>query len=464
MTSRPRGITRFRLAAAGLALVALAPLACSDVTDIELLEIRGAGVLFGQVFLDLDGSGEFTPSDDEPIGDVDVLVLTSGDDVVKRASANAEGLFIIDSVPVGAYRLSLEANLLGDSLEVVGIEDTISVGPTDTTRIDVGATFPVLTIEEVLTAPAGHQVFTSGIALNDRVNLDTSGQVHFEGVSAYLRALNVERSAIVTRDSVRLRGRVVTDNGRPALQDVTPFILVKQAALVTPVEVSVAEAASADGGALDAALVRIRKAEITDTSTTVDGDFRFWAYVDADSVEVLVREFLQADNEAFRPDTIQRLRELTGLLSPFDEGGGSIRWRILLREGDDAVLETKSADLSVTASLDTTEASLGDTVEVMVVVANDGPDDATVLEVRDTIPDQLTYVSSTATQGTYDSDTGIWSIDELPAAGSDTLVIRMEVTDGTPGTVTNVAESLGLTFEVETIASNNEATVTLTIS
>lgn len=456
-------ITRFRLVAGALALATLAPLACSDVTDVELLEISGAGVLFGQVFMDLDGSGDVSAAD-SALGNVEVLVVTSGDEVVDRATADDEGVFVIDSVPVGSYRMSLEADFLGDSLEVLGVEDTVSVGRTDTTQINVGATFPVLTIEEVLEGPTERKVFTSGIALNERVNLDTSGRVHFKGAAAYLRALNVERSDIFPRDSVRLRGRVVTDNGRPALQDVTPFILVQQAALVRPVEVSVAEAASADGGALDAALARIRKAEITDTSTTADGDFRFWAYVDADSVEVVVREFLEANNEAFRPDTIVRLRELTGLLSPFDDGGGAIRWQILLREGDDAVLETKQADIGVSASLDTTEASSGDTVEVTVVVENDGPDDATVFEVQDTIPDALTYVSSTVTQGSYDAATGIWSIDELSAAASDTLVIRMEVTDGTPDSVENVAESLGLTFEVDPNAFNNQATVELTIS
>lgn len=455
-------MTPLRLGATALALVTLAPLACSDATDVALLEIKGSGVVGGQVFLDLDGSGGLTVAD-TPIVAIDVLLETGTGEVVQQVSTDSLGVFVLEDVPVGSYRLTLDPAALGDSLDILGAGDPVSVALGDTTILDVAVTFDVLSLEEALAAPLGQRVFASGIALNSRVNFG-DGQVHFAGESAYLRALNVERSPLQPGDSVRILGRVVTDNGRPALEGVTPYVLVQAAALVVPVDVSVAAAASADGGSLDAGLGRIRDAEITDTSTNANGHFRFWAVDGADSVEVVIRDFLGVNTDVFRPDTIIRLDRLTGLLSPFDEGAGAIRWRMLPRSGGDVSLETKTADVSVSVRLDTTEATLGDTVEVTVVAANAGPVKATLLEVRDTIPDALTYVSSTQTVGSYDSGTGIWDIGEMAIGASDTLRVRMEVTDGTPASINVIGESLGLTFEQDPNGLNNGAVAVLTIS
>jgi hypothetical protein len=189
-------------------------------------------------------------------------------------------------------------------------------------------------------------VFTAGIALNTRVKFG-DGQVHFAGDSAFLRGLNVARSNVSQGDSVRLLGRVVMDNGRPALEDVTPQVLVAAAAFVLPEEATTAVANSADGGRLDAALVRIRAAEFNDTSTTPDGHFRFWADDGSDSVEVWIRDFLALNNPAFRPDTTVRIDEMVGLLTPFDDGGGVVRWRLMPRSGSDIFLEQKLADIAV---------------------------------------------------------------------------------------------------------------------
>ena len=103
------------------------------------------------------------------------------------------------------------------------------------------------------------------------------------------------------------------------MDEVTFGVLVSSAQLVTPDEVTTADAADANGGLLDAALVRIRNAEITDTAT-VGGHFRFWTDDGTDSVELVIRDFLVPgiDKTAFRPDTVWHIREATGLLSPVD--------------------------------------------------------------------------------------------------------------------------------------------------
>ena len=59
---------------------------------------------------------------------------------------------------------------------------------------------------------------------------------------------------------------------------------------------------------------------------------------------------------------------------------------------------------------------------------------------------------------------GVWAIGDLPAGVADTLLIRMEVSDGTPALIGNIAESLGLVTEVDSNVVNNGVIVFLTIS
>jgi uncharacterized repeat protein (TIGR01451 family) len=450
---------------AAVLLATLVPLACGDATDVEILEIGGAGVLFGQAFLDFDGDGVIGGGD-QPLADVEVILVTSTNAaVVQLARTDTSGIFTLFDVPVGSYRLSVDPAAVGDSLEVLGGGVPITIALGDTALVNLGVTYPTRTVEQIADEPVGRRVFTSGIALNPRLNFDPTGQVHFSGTTGYLRALNVERSALVTGDSVRLLGRVVSDNGRRALDDVTPNVLIPAAALVTPREVSVADAASADSAALDAALVRIRNAAITDTLTGVDGYFRFWALDGVDSVEVVVRDFLGLNTSVIRPDTIMELSQAIGLLTPVDDGSGTIRWQILPRAAGDVVLNpVRTANLAVSIAVDTADASLGDTVEVTVIVSNGGPNNAVFFEVRDTIPTALTYVSSSQTGGSYASDTGLWSIDKLVPGAADTLRVRMEVTDDTPATIPLVVEVIGLTQVVDPNAGNNSASTSLGVS
>jgi uncharacterized repeat protein (TIGR01451 family) len=465
MSARPES-PRSRRWPVVIAILAAAPWSCTDATDVELLEISAAGALFGQVFLDLDGNGALSAGD-EPVREAEVLLVTSGvsSDVVDQAATDSAGAFELLDVPVGSYRLTLGDAVLGDSLSTLGGGEPVTVAQDDTMEVTLGAGFAHLTLEDALLAPPGRRLFTSGIALNSRPNFG-DGQVHFKGTSAYLRGLDVARGSLTPGDSVRLLGRAVVDNGRPALRDVTFFVLVSQAKLVTPVDVSTGGAATAAGGALDAAIARIRRAEITDTSTTPEGHFRFWADDGTDSVEFVIRDFLvpSINTSLFRPDTVVRIDQATGLLSPYDDGSGAVRWRFLLRGGGDFVLQDKRADIAVTTSFDVAQASLGDVVEIRVTVSNAGPNTATQVQARDTIPSGLAFVSATSTLGSYDSSTGVWNVGTMASGAAETLRITAEVTVAGPATVTNIVESLGLVREVDTNSNNNATSAAMPIS
>lgn len=80
----------------------------------------------------------------------------------------------------------------------------------------------------------------------------------------------------------------------------------------------------------------------------------------------------------------------------------------------------------------------GDPVSFTITVANQGPSDATGVEVRDLLPAEVQFGSATPSQGGYDEVSGVWTVGMIAATGSATLTL-----DGTMvgnGSVTNGAE------------------------
>ncbi|WP_168174573.1 DUF11 domain-containing protein [Deinococcus sp. LM3] len=103
------------------------------------------------------------------------------------------------------------------------------------------------------------------------------------------------------------------------------------------------------------------------------------------------------------------------------------------------------ADLSLTKTVSSAAPIQGGNVTYTVTLRNDGPDPASGpavptenVQVRDILPAGLSFVSSSAATGTYDSATGIWSVPSPVTGDTTTLTITATVT-GT-GTITNVAE------------------------
>ena len=99
-----------------------------------------------------------------------------------------------------------------------------------------------------------------------------------------------------------------------------------------------------------------------------------------------------------------------------------------------------SADIGVAKSVLPIEAMEGATVVFTITATNNGPSDATGIVLDDLLPAGLTYVSSTTTQGTYNSATGVWTIGSLPNTASATMTITATIDAGTAGTtLTNTA-------------------------
>ena len=85
-------------------------------------------------------------------------------------------------------------------------------------------------------------------------------------------------------------------------------------------------------------------------------------------------------------------------------------------------------DLALDKTVDNTTPVVGSQVVFTVLLRNAaGFSEATGIEVTDLLPAGMTYVTSAATQGTYDSGTGLWDVGALAAGASATLDITATV-------------------------------------
>ena len=102
------------------------------------------------------------------------------------------------------------------------------------------------------------------------------------------------------------------------------------------------------------------------------------------------------------------------------------------------IVPTGDPVLTVTKSADSSSVKVGDRITYTITVRNDGEGTATNVEVTDTLPTGVTYVSS---DGSYDTDTRTvtWTVGTLNADESASFTVT--VTADTAGTVTNTASA-----------------------
>jgi uncharacterized repeat protein (TIGR01451 family) len=116
-----------------------------------------------------------------------------------------------------------------------------------------------------------------------------------------------------------------------------------------------------------------------------------------------------------------------------------------------------TADLRLAKSASDTTLTPGQQVTFTVVLTNDGPDTATGVSVLDQLPAGLAFVTSTQTQGTYNSGTGVWTVGDLASGASATLTLT--ATFSGTGSVTNTAQvSASGTADPDSTPNNNAST------
>jgi uncharacterized repeat protein (TIGR01451 family) len=95
------------------------------------------------------------------------------------------------------------------------------------------------------------------------------------------------------------------------------------------------------------------------------------------------------------------------------------------------------ADLALSKSVNDATPNVGDTITYTVTLKNNGPNNATNVQVRDLLPDGVSFVSATPSEGTYDSITGLWSVGIVTGSVQQTLALRVIIVS--PDQQTNTA-------------------------
>jgi uncharacterized repeat protein (TIGR01451 family)/gliding motility-associated-like protein len=107
---------------------------------------------------------------------------------------------------------------------------------------------------------------------------------------------------------------------------------------------------------------------------------------------------------------------------------------------DVTIIQTNCSDLRVNKTVDNSTPTIGTDIVFTITVTNDGPNNATGVEVTDVIPSGYSYVGDNG-GGAYDDGSGVWTIGNLNNGASISLGITVTVL-GT-GTYANTASVTG---------------------
>lgn len=128
------------------------------------------------------------------------------------------------------------------------------------------------------------------------------------------------------------------------------------------------------------------------------------------------------------------------------------------------VTTTRNADISVVKAVDNPNPLANENVNFTITVSNNGPEGATEVDVNETLPTGLTLVQSSASQGTYNQLTKVWTVGSIANNGSATLSIEASVNSGiTQDSLVNRAYLLGLN-QVDNNSANDTSKAVVKVS
>ncbi len=111
----------------------------------------------------------------------------------------------------------------------------------------------------------------------------------------------------------------------------------------------------------------------------------------------------------------------------------------------EVVVCAPQADLSLAKSVDNAAPVSGADVTFTLTLTNSGADAAPGVQVTDLLPAGFTYVSSTPSQGTYNSGTGVWDVGTVAVGGTAPTLQIVATTSGTSAIV-NSAQVTASTY------------------
>lgn len=308
-------MTRFLTAATVLALAG-----CANAGDDLGLPPGPTGTFQVAVFFDRDGTGTLTTFDTVMRAARVALFAEGGVDTFMLANSRDDGTATFINVPVGRYRFDVVRATIGDSLPV--IEGANLAFPLRADTLNKGAvvlvSYATLSLAEARAAQPGARVFVHGVvtsplqAFADQATFLSGGGAQLRVVPSAHRP---GRNGNNIGDSVIVLGRLAQEHGQPVLRD-GEVLTVGSRAPLPLTDVTVAEIATARGGALDAAAVQAPRSVIADTAS-VGAEFHVRIATDPDTAMVVFDANLPVAKVNFIPG-----REMTtrGVLVPIAPG------------------------------------------------------------------------------------------------------------------------------------------------
>ena len=319
------------------ALAAVAPLtACDPAGEDRILSIEATAAVTGVVFVDVNGTGALEAQD--TAARVPVALIRFGTvDTVARTTTGSTGIFNFLDVPVGRYEVAVLNSALGDSLQVVFVEQPeggpdadstiVELALGDTAGLTIGVGFPTLSIVEARAAAPGRKVFVRAVSQTFRDEFgDTSLYVRDD--DAAIRVARILSPNVFPGDTVNVLGITGSRAGQPVLVNVATFVLAVGSS-PDPVEVSPADVPGALGGALDATLVSVADLTVEDTTRIDADDLILHTFYGGTAIDVLVHQDGSFD---FADYPELSMIDVIGILVPASAGGD---WRIQPRSADD---------------------------------------------------------------------------------------------------------------------------------
>jgi uncharacterized repeat protein (TIGR01451 family) len=124
-----------------------------------------------------------------------------------------------------------------------------------------------------------------------------------------------------------------------------------------------------------------------------------------------------------------------------------------------AAVTPQQADLALAKSVNNATPNVGDIITYTVTLTNNGPGAASGVTVSDPLTPGLSFVSFTASQGSYDSGTGLWTVGDIATGVPQTLQIDARVLS--PNAQTNTA-AISHSDQFDPNPGNNSASTTET--
>ncbi|MCF8262800.1 MAG: choice-of-anchor A family protein [Melioribacteraceae bacterium] len=116
---------------------------------------------------------------------------------------------------------------------------------------------------------------------------------------------------------------------------------------------------------------------------------------------------------AAQPDNYQKLVLATPTIANV-EANAEVNWY-------------EESDLSIVKTVDNENPEDGETISFTITVTNNGPSDATGIEVTEVLPTGLTNLTFSTANGTYDELTSLWNVGTLASGSSAVLAVNASV-------------------------------------